>query len=270
MSWIDLIKIRAVIMAVVTGMLLAASPAGVNAVGVDAIGQSNAVGQTNAAGQSNAAGQTNEKKTVRVGWYDSSFNRKDKFGRRSGYAYDYQQKIAAYTGWEYEYVEGSWPELLDMLKEGRLDLMSDVSFTEERTEEMLFPSLPMGAESYYLFIRADNDEIRPGQYNTLNGKRVGINKGSIQEMLFREWEEENGVTAEIIYLEGTEEDSLKMLQNGEIDAYLTLDATLHLGTFLPIEKIGQSDFYFAVSKDRPDLLEELNYALSRIQDKNLY
>ena len=48
-------------------------------------------------------------KTVRVGWYESPFNTMDQFGRRSGYAYDYQQKIAAYTGWNYEYVEGSWP-----------------------------------------------------------------------------------------------------------------------------------------------------------------
>ena len=31
-------------------------------------------------------------KTVRVGWYESPFNTMDQFGRRSGYAYDYQKK----------------------------------------------------------------------------------------------------------------------------------------------------------------------------------
>lgn len=60
-------------------------------------------------------------KTVRVGWYESPFNMTDQFGRRSGYAYDYQQKIAAYTGWNYEYVEGSWPDLLQMLMDGEID-----------------------------------------------------------------------------------------------------------------------------------------------------
>ena len=56
-----------------------------------------------------AAGSTTEPtgKTVRVGWYESPYNRIDKYGRRSGYAYDFQQKIAAYTNWDYEYVEGS-------------------------------------------------------------------------------------------------------------------------------------------------------------------
>ena len=48
-----------------------------------------------------------ENKVVRVGWYDSPFNYTDSFGRRAGYAYDYQQKVAAYTGWTYEYVSGS-------------------------------------------------------------------------------------------------------------------------------------------------------------------
>ena len=98
-------------------------------------------------------------KTVRVGWYESPFNTMDQFGRRSGYAYDYQKKIAAYTGWNYEYVEGSWPELLQMLIDGEIDLMSDVSFTEERGESMLFSSLPMGAEEYYIFISPSNEEI---------------------------------------------------------------------------------------------------------------
>ena len=33
---------------------------------------------------------------VRVGWYETPFNHKDAYGRRSGYAYDFQRKIAAY------------------------------------------------------------------------------------------------------------------------------------------------------------------------------
>ena len=48
-----------------------------------------------------------ESKVVKVGWYDSPFNFADQFGRRLGYAYEYQQKIAAYTGWTYEYVHGT-------------------------------------------------------------------------------------------------------------------------------------------------------------------
>ena len=83
-------------------------------------------------------------KNVRVGWYESPFNSMDETGRRSGYAYEYQMKIAAYTGWEYTYVSGSWSELMQLLVEGKIDLMSDVSYTEERAKDMLFADLPMG------------------------------------------------------------------------------------------------------------------------------
>ena len=47
-------------------------------------------------------------KVVRVGWYESPFNTTEKSGRRSGYAYEYQMKIASYTGWDYEYVTAGW------------------------------------------------------------------------------------------------------------------------------------------------------------------
>lgn len=50
----------------------------------------------------------NEQRVVRVGWFDSSFCYFDKFGRRCGVDYEYHQKISAYTGWTYEYVEGGW------------------------------------------------------------------------------------------------------------------------------------------------------------------
>ena len=41
-------------------------------------------------------------KVVRVGWYESAFHRTDEFGRRSGYGYEYQQRVATYAGWNYE------------------------------------------------------------------------------------------------------------------------------------------------------------------------
>ena len=95
-------------------------------------------------------------------------------------------KIAAYTDWQFEYVRGSWSDLLEMLINGEIDLMSDVSFTKERAELMLFPSLPMGTEEYFLFVSTQNREISAADFSTLNGKKVSVNKGSIQAAFFRE------------------------------------------------------------------------------------
>ena len=208
------------------------------------------------------------KNVVRVGWYESPFNSTDELGRRSGYAYEYQQRIAAYTGWTYEYVEGSWPELLQMLADGRIDLLSDVSYTEERTAHMLFSSLSMGAEEYYIFIAPGNEEIRLEDLSTFNGKTVGVNAGSVQADFFRDWAAANGVRAELVELTVSEEESRAMLRRGAIDLYVSLDNYLNVSTAVPVCKVGASDFYFAVSTDRPELLTELNAAMSRIQDED--
>ncbi|MBR3234584.1 MAG: transporter substrate-binding domain-containing protein [Atopobiaceae bacterium] len=219
-----------------------------------------------------AAGAEDEtadkEKIVRVGWFESQFNITDEKGRRSGYSYDYQQKIAAYTGWTYEYVEGSWPELLQMLSEGRIDLLSDVSYTDERAEQMLFSTLPMGAEEYFLYASPKNNDIVPNDYATFNGKKVGVNKGSVQTGIFLEWAQANGIQAELVELTGTEEENLTSLAQGKIDLYLSLDGFFDKGTAVPVCKIGASDFFFAVSKSRPELLAELNQAMGCVQDEN--
>ena len=214
----------------------------------------------------NALGQKSE--IIRVGWYESPFNITDSLGRRSGYAYSYQQKIAAYTGWTFEYVEGSWSDLLQMLSDGRIDLMSDVSFTDERAQSMLFSSLPMGAEEYYLFVSPGNDKISSEDYSTFNGKRIGANQNSVQIGLFHDWADANGIRAEIVELDGKEEENITKLIRGEIDMYLSLEGFFDNKEAVPVCKIGASDFYFAVSKYRPELLAELNKAMSRIQEEN--
>lgn len=97
-----------------------------------------------------------------------------------------------------------------------------------------------------------------------------MNKGSIQAGLYREWAEQYGVEAELVELSSSEEIALKMLARGELDGFLTLDVYGDLNTVVPVFRIGASNFYFAVNKDRPDLLQDLDAALSRIQDENKF
>ena len=208
-------------------------------------------------------------KTVRVGVHEAPFFITDKYGRKSGYSYEYQRKISAYTGWTYEYVEGSWSELLDKLKKGEIDLMSDVSYSEERKKDMLFSSLPMGTEAYYVYITSNNTDISPRNLSSLNGKRVGVGQGSIQKEMFIEWEKSHGINAEIVEMTCSEADSLKLLGKN-YDAFVTVDIYGSNEKLVPAWKIGSSSFYFVVTKSRPDLLEELNSALNRIQDENKY
>ena len=98
-------------------------------------------------------------KVVRVGWYESNYCYRDRFGRRRGIDYEYQHKIATYTGWTYEYVSESWPVLMEMLENGEIDLMSDVSYTEERNNLMLFPSISKSKSSNGVPVAAKSEPL---------------------------------------------------------------------------------------------------------------
>ncbi len=215
-----------------------------------------------------ARAQQREQKTVRVGWFESPFCYRDQFGRRCGMDYEYQQKISAYTGWNYEYVEDSWPNLMNMLKDGEIDMLSDVSYTDERAEYLSYPVLPMGSESYYIYIDSNNREIDAGNLATFSGKRIGVNKGSVQEGFLKEWAEKNNISIEIVSLVTVEGESMGKLSRGEIDGYASINTFGAKEKVLPVCRIGTSDYYYAVNKNRTDLLAELNMALSGIQEED--
>ena len=60
--------------------------------------------------EEHAQGQEENEKIVRVGWYQSDMFQEGISDEqiKSGYCYDYLQKVSDYTNWEYEYVYGSW------------------------------------------------------------------------------------------------------------------------------------------------------------------
>ena len=207
-------------------------------------------------------------KVVRVGWYESAFHSTDQFGRRSGYGYEYQQRIATYTGWTYEYVEGSWSELYEMLAAGQIDLLSDVSYTEERAQQILFSAEPMGSEGYHVFIAPTNGEVKPDDFSTFNGKRVGVNKNSIQEKLFVDWAQKHDVHAQVVELTQKTPELLEMLADGKIDMLVTLDTYGNSADVVPVCKIGYAESFFGINKNRPDLKRELDIAMNRNLEDN--
>lgn len=209
-------------------------------------------------------------KVVRVGWFDSSYNNIDGSGRRTGYSYEYQQKVAAYTGWNYEYVEGNWGQLVQKLINGEIDMLGGVSYTEARANVVQFSSYPMGTEEYYLFINGDKVAEYNEDFSYFNGKKIGVNKQSVQLEFFKEWEKQHNIQTELVELPDGESKSMKLLKDGEIDGFVSVDNYLSVENIVPVVKIGYSDFFFAVSKKRSDILDELNVAMGKIQDENRY
>ena len=81
----------------------------------------------------------------------------------SGWGYEYLQTLSYYTpGWQYEYVSGTFTELMDMLEAGEIDLMPNISYSEERAQKLLFSSNPEGTERYFIYAKPDRDDLAKG------------------------------------------------------------------------------------------------------------
>ena len=207
-------------------------------------------------------------RTVRVGWYEGTYNTTEPDGEKRGYSYEYQQAVAAHTGWKYEYVEGNWAELMSMLKNGEIDLMGGMSYAEERSASMLFSELPMGEDKYYLYINPSDTDISASDLTTLNGKRIGVVPDTLSARRFYEWEKSHGVNTQHVDITSTD-DARQKMQNQEIDGFVLNESPQwERDNISPVLLIGSSYNYFAVSKKRPDLKEELDQAMQKIEKEN--
>lgn len=212
--------------------------------------------------------QEDRSKVVRVGWYEGTYNTTEADGQRRGYSYEYQQAVAAHTGWKYEYVEGSWAELMSMLKNGQIDLLGGISYTEERSTSMLFSELPMGEDKYYLYVDTSNTDISTSDLTTLNGKRIGMLPNALPAEMFHEWEKSHGVNTQQVDITGAD-DVRQKLKNHEIDGFVLNESPQwERDDISPAILIGGSYNYFAVSKKRPDLKEELDQVMQKIEREN--
>ena len=207
-------------------------------------------------------------RTVRVGWYEGTYNTTGPDGQRRGYSYEYQQAVAAHTGWKYEYVEGSWAELMSMLKNGEIDLLGGISYAKERSASMLFSELPMGEDKYYLYVDLSNTDISASNLPTLNGKRIGVMPDTLSARQFYEWEKSYGVNTQQADIISTD-DARQKLQNHEIDGFVLNESPQwERDNIFPALLVGSSYNYFAVSKKRPDLKVELDQAMQKIEREN--
>ena len=89
---------------------------------------------------------------VRVGYYENEvFQEGAQEGKvKTGYAYEYYQKLSEYTGWQYEYVYGEFGDLYQQLLDGEIDLLAGLAKKADREELIGYPDAPMGNETYNL------------------------------------------------------------------------------------------------------------------------
>ena len=213
-----------------------------------------------------AAAETVPAKVVRVGSFEDTFNYVNEKGARKGYGYELLETLSGYTGWQFEYVTCTWSDCFEKLENGEIDIMGDISYTEERTREMLFSDEPMGVEKYYLYADLSRADISASDFKTLNGKKIGVLMGTEPEVMLTEWEEKYGLKTEHVNVSNNE-DVKQKLANHEIDCFVSLEESFWAERGIStITRVGESGIYYAINKDRPDLKEELDDAMRALDE----
>lgn len=216
-----------------------------------------------------AADSDQQVKTVRVGWLvnNEGFQDGTPGERLSGWGYEYLQTLSYYTpGWRYEYVSGTFTELMDMLEAGEIDLMPNISYSEERAQKLLFSSNPEGTERYYIYAKPDRDDLTKGDPQALQGLTIGYNPDVMQTFVGQQWLANEGITCTYREYDGGPM-LFDALANDEVDAVIMND-TISSPDASPMFYVGSSDYYFAVPKSRPDLMDDINAAMSAIARVN--
>ena len=205
---------------------------------------------------------------IRVGSFEDTFDYVDKNGVRRGYGYELMQALAGYTGWKFEYVKCDWSNCFDKLENGEIDIMGDISYTDERAQRMLFSDEAMGEEKYILYADLADMDIEMSDFKSLDGKRIGVLMGTEPEIMLTQWENKNGIHTEHVNVNNND-DVEKKLANQEIDCFVSLEESIWSEQGISsITTIGKSGIYFAINKERSDIKTELDYAMRQLDQES--
>ena len=202
--------------------------------------------------------------TVRVGYYNNElFQEGSRDGEeKSGYAYEYYRKISEYTGWKYEYIYGDFSDIYQMLLNGEVDLVAGIAYTKERSELFNYPDRTMGSENYGI-VKHEGDKSITSDVKTLTGRTIGVLDSVIADIL-NDFLDDQKVKAKVLTYSNNDE-LLRAFDRSEVDLIAAeYDGTYTRNHAEVLFTFGSNDYYLVVSKNKMELLLELNRAQSQL------
>jgi len=203
-------------------------------------------------------------RTVRVGIYQNPpkvFI--DEEGVPSGIFVNLLDEIAREENWDLVYVPCEWSDCLAALEGHRIDLMPDVAYSRERDERYDFHEIPV-VDSWSQVYANSSTPITT--LSDLNGLRISMLRGGIQEEIFRQMMNGFGFEATIIQAE-TYEEAFGLAGHGYVDAVVS---NHFIGDYLfqeygltktPIV-FSPTSLYFATARGRNhDILDAIDHHL---------
>ena len=210
-----------------------------------------------------------EGRTVRVGLFQKEgYHSVDEHGHHSGYDYEYLTALAGYTNWKYEYVEGTWAECLERLKNGEIDLLGGVEKTETRLYGMHFSVMPSMYASACLLGEAESSAFSYEDFEAFDGMRIGMMNGSSIDGMLQQYAKQHAFSYTPMWYD-TEDELKKALSGGEIDA-ICLSDNRDLSGYQVLGSFGYFPLYYVTNPSETELAAQLDEALEEIHAHNHY
>lgn len=205
--------------------------------------------------------------TVRVGFFAlNGYHNVHSDGTMSGYGYDYMQRLKKYTGYSFEYTgyERSWDEMLTMLSNGEIDLLTSPQRLENYEKDYIFSEYPIGSCSYTISVKNTSTKYITSDPSELNGIKIGMLSGDAIISELPDYALANGFSYTTVLYE-SEELMKKALDEGlEIEAIASSTLRRAEGE-TPVLTFNSEPFYIIARKDRGELMSNINSGLARLQ-----
>jgi len=125
------------------------------------------------------------------------------------------------AGCSLDFKQGSWTELLSMLKSGDVDVLAGATRTAERGEFSYF-TRPYRDEEFLVYVRADrNEELAALSLKDMaeRGMTIGVIDGYLYGDTVSGYQDDPELTSQFVY-SPMSEISFSMLLDGEVDAII--------------------------------------------------
>ncbi len=187
----------------------------------------------------------------------------DEAGNRSGIFYDWLTEIAKYTGWRYEFVDGTVEELMDAVATGKVDIIGNMYYREQLDDLFDYSQFSTGANRALLICPIDDDSIKAFDLRTLNGKRIGVFQNATDKIRrLNNYLEFNGLQCTVVPLGIDAYQS--SIDNGTVDVLVSSDAGMREDCKVVAE--FESEPHFIAMPNGSDLAGQLDEAMARIYD----
>jgi diguanylate cyclase (GGDEF)-like protein/PAS domain S-box-containing protein len=191
-------------------------------------------------------------------------------GEYKGVAVDYMKRIEKIVGIEFQIVKNkSWNEIINMAKNGEIDMITSIVQTPERSKYLDFTEFYRKCP-VIIIDRGNNGFI--GGLKYLNNKKVSVEKNYFMEEILRE----NYPNIKLQVVDSTKQ-ALELVNSSQVDAYVgdvgLSDYIIKKYYFLNLRFSGQTEYVsnqsFAVTKNNTELLSILNKAAKSLPEDEI-